>query len=510
MINSTPSNHRAEADMRAMIWIIAAVNPSPRKPQIPVAGKDADRHRVKLLWKEHSMGKSVFKVMAILGALCAAAATLAQPGSSGTKTWKAFNGKYALRTWETTAAPGARPFAAAPHTMVQVAGLGIDGAGNETQAWQWTAPTGLGSVTGSFRPANALVSDFGKCNVLLTSTMGNPLTPTGQDIMPPQVIILDGNGQVAATVTAATWWKSLKMNGAITVQEPATVTAATWWKSLKMNGAITVQEPATMRFLGEEKFVEIKLASGTTVRVNTASGDLTIDQNAAGKPSPASLNAMAKAVDAGLHSLALRHPNPYIRDTAYHDHDNDWTIDAAKGVFSLVIRDPQPRTVTGVVSLEDAGWRMTFDDEQALTKEWTPPADAKPTVEQAVAALMDMSARWGFDSHLAACGEALKSAVPVVDADAVTLTNTTRTLMNRVSLTVNLKDRTFRSTEGAVDVFHRYDGMFGWDKEKHWMAWPLQYIYTATHGGIRGSSSPAIPKEVSPPIQPPPASTPGK
>jgi hypothetical protein len=61
------------------------------------------------------------------------------------------------------------------------------------------------------------------------------------------------------------------------------------------------------------------------------------------------------------------------------------------------------------------------------------------------------------------------------------------------------------SLDGWPDVFHSYDGMFGWDKEKHWTAWPLYYTYTTTQGGIRGSSSVAIPQGVSPAVQAPPA-----
>jgi hypothetical protein len=410
---------------------------------------------------------------AIFGGLWVLAVAGAQTPSPGTNTWKSSNGKYAVRAVGTTNS-GSGP-GHSGRTIVQVTGLAIDADGKETPQWQWAAPSG----TGSFRVANGLVSDSGKRNVLITRTEGNPLTPAGEDIMPPQVVILDDKGQLKVSVTAATWWKALKMFG-----------------------TITSESPPTLRFLEEEKMLEIKLGSGTTARVNTVSGELSVEKDPAGM-SAMMIAEMARAEEDALHGMALKHPNPYIRETAYHDHDGDWTVDAAKGVFSLVIRDPKPRKVTGVVTLEDEGWRMKFDDEKKLTEEWTPPADVKLTAEQALAALADMCARWDFDMHLKACGKVLKDAVPVIGDEKVTFGNTARPEL--INWSVNLQERTFRISDGWVDVFHKYDGMFGLDKEKHWTAWPLNYTFMATQGGIRGSSALAIPKDVSPAGQVPPA-----
>lgn len=215
----------------------------------------------------------------------------------------------------------------------------------------------------------------------------------------------------------------------------------------------------------------------------------------------------AKAQGAELRLMALQHPNPYVRETAYHDHDRDWAVDSAKGVFSVIIRDPDPRTVTGVMKLSDKDWVVKFDDEKKLADGWTPPADAKLTAEQTVGALSDMCARWDFEMHLKWCGTLLKDAVPVAGVGEIRFKNETLPYRN---WRIDLKSRTFHLSDGTVDVFHDYDGMFGWDKQKRWTAWPLYYTHLVTQSGIRSSSAVAIRSGVSPAVQAPPANIPDK
>ena len=116
--------------------------------------------------------------------------------------------------------------------------------------------------------------------------------------------------------------------------------------------------------------------------------------------------------------LALKSPNPYVREMAYHQHDGDWSFDLKKGTFSVKIAELQNKIVTGtlrsvtpnaVIVPEDQGplgqkilqllpadslqVAAAFDDEGALSRDWIVPADAVLTEEEAGRCLAVMGGR---------------------------------------------------------------------------------------------------------------------
>lgn len=187
------------------------------------------------------------------------ASAIAQTAST-TKTFKSPNGKHALKVDETVTiegrdpGPGGRFMRGILRTM-KATGIAIAPDGATSEQWQWTG--------GTFPVAGALVADSGKLFVLLTDWgSGEPPPSLGPYSAPRRTIVmLDDKGKSHATVTLDNWWKAL---GA--------------------EGKISPDNPPELRFLENEKILEIKLASGKTARVNTDSGELTVEKGAATAP----------------------------------------------------------------------------------------------------------------------------------------------------------------------------------------------------------------------------------
>jgi hypothetical protein len=173
------------------------------------------------------------------------------------------------------------------------------------------------------------------------------------------------------------------------------------------------------------------------------------------------------------HAMALAHPDPYIRESAYHDHDADWSYDIDAKTFTLVIRDPNPRTLQGRFTPGDDGrWHAEFADDEALAKPWRP--DVALTQEEARKLLVSMCAALGKrDSRLKEFGDALAATpLPATQEEGELMLKCPGNVVWRI----NLKERRFSVSQVHIDFGWAYEGAFGWDKEKHWTAWPIRLI----------------------------------
>ena len=191
------------------------------------------------------------------------AGALAQTATTTTRTWTSPNGEHALRVVETltvNSGSGPRGPICFPKLSTRVTGISISRDGAQSERWQWSPPPPRSSLD-DFPVANVLVGDSGKLSAMIRRDHGNPLTVSGEDTGQPQVVILDDKGQSHAAVAAATWWKALGPDG-----------------------NVSPDNPPKLRFLENEKILEIKLASGKTARVNTDSGELSIEKGAATVP----------------------------------------------------------------------------------------------------------------------------------------------------------------------------------------------------------------------------------
>lgn len=183
--------------------------------------------------------------------------------------------------------------------------------------------------------------------------------------------------------------------------------------------------------------------------------------------------------------LALQSPNPYVRETVYHDRDADWTIDLAKLTFSVKIRGPEEKTATGKLVPVGDGWTTaTFDDETALSRGWVVPADTKLTADEAVRCLMEMSGRMPEDTMLKRICEAMKDAKPETDPSTGEVNGRGSGATASEYWQISLQERTFRLSESHVEVNQGYSGSFCWDKDKKWTAWPILFETAVQRGGM--------------------------
>ena len=92
--------------------------------------------------------------------------------------------------------------------------------------------------------------------------------------------------------------------------------------------------------------------------------------------------------------LALKSPNPYVREMAYHEHDADWAMDLKAGTFAVKIAGLQNKVFTGKLQPTVRGVATaTFDDEAALARDWIVPAELVLTAEDAKRCLAEMADR---------------------------------------------------------------------------------------------------------------------
>jgi hypothetical protein len=188
-----------------------------------------------------------------------------------------------------------------------------------------------------------------------------------------------------------------------------------------------------------------------------------------------------ESAQAVTRELALRSPNPFVRETAYHDRDADWSIDLATRTFSVKIHGPEEKVCTGKL-VPTTGGRSTavFDDEAALSRGWVVPADHKLTSEEARRCLTEMGGRhYGLELLQHMCG-VLKNAVWKVDpaTDEVTCSASSGRGPQTYSGRINLRERTFTLRMNQVGEWRDiqqvdYSGGFGWNKDRTWTAWPI-------------------------------------
>ena len=174
-----------------------------------------------------------------------------------TRRWVSPNGRHAVSVVETnTTTPTTKDFIrgylVSRQVDTRVGGLSISPDGAASEQWQCFRTNQW--VT-SFAVASAMVADSGKLFVLLKVNSGTRPPPSLQRAAwPPEVVILDSNGQSQALVALTNWWQLLGQDD-----------------------EVTADAPPHFRFLDNEKTLEIKLRSGKTVRVNALSGDLSVE-----------------------------------------------------------------------------------------------------------------------------------------------------------------------------------------------------------------------------------------
>jgi hypothetical protein len=200
-----------------------------------------------------------------------------------------------------------------------------------------------------------------------------------------------------------------------------------------------------------------------------------------------------------LQTMALMHANPYIRQAAYQDHERDWHLDVENQKFTLEIRDPERRTLAGTFVDAQGTLRPRFDDDEKLAGPWTPPADAALDFETARTALVAMCNDWSFDTRLSNFGAGLKNVQAPPEGDVVDITAGAGSISGQWR--IDLKARTFHVSQSGAGTGSGYDGTFGWDKNKHWVAWPT-YVMNVMGGPRGGRGTLAIPNGVSPPDHP--------
>lgn len=183
------------------------------------------------------------------------------PEQSTTKIWKSPNGKYAVKMLENLVVTGHGDGARGPiifrRRMTYVTGLAVDSNGTTSKQWEWTEPQPPRDISSQYssyitlQVADVLVGDSGNRFALLGRF--NNINSTPPRAFQRVIVILDDKGKTHTEVIADDW---LKVLGA--------------------DGEITSDKPPKLSFLENEKILEIKLASGKTVHVNTDSGELSI------------------------------------------------------------------------------------------------------------------------------------------------------------------------------------------------------------------------------------------
>jgi len=196
--------------------------------------------------------------------------------------------------------------------------------------------------------------------------------------------------------------------------------------------------------------------------------------------------------------LALRSPNPYVREMAYHEHDGDWVLDEKGEKFSVKVAGMEGRAVTGKLQVEKGILVARFDDEAGLARGWVVPADAKLTVEEARRLLMDMGERLAEpDPTNLTDPNRLKRLCAMLKGLELREDVTTGQVRGFVpgpgfiECRISVSDRIFRirgqerisSMSGHEDDF---TGYFGWDKERKWTAWPAEMIARTSGGADPG------------------------
>jgi hypothetical protein len=185
-----------------------------------------------------------------------------------------------------------------------------------------------------------------------------------------------------------------------------------------------------------------------------------------------------------VRAMALESPNPYVRETVYHDRDADWTINLPALTFAVKIRGAEEKVYTGKLTPTGNGWaKAAFDEEAALWRGWTVPADAVLTAEAAERCLAEMCGRMADESVMQSLGEAMKGAALTAEPATGEWTASASREGEYFNWHINLRERIFTVDEGAGDVMQSFTGRFGWDKERHWTAWPIVGVMTV--GGAR-------------------------
>ncbi len=203
---------------------------------------------------------------------------------------------------------------------------------------------------------------------------------------------------------------------------------------------------------------------------------------------------------AAIRLLALRSPNPYVRQTAYHDRDTDWSFDLPAGTFSVKIRGPEEKTCSGkLVYLESNKWTATFDDEEALSRDWIVSPDSVLTPEEARRCLSEMGNRMSGPDILKRICDAMKNALPTEPSATGELTDYVKSSSENVNWHINLREKTFTlHMDQAGGSGSRYtndiSGRFGYDKDHKWTAWPVELTSTSNTGRGSQPSQPVIPE----------------
>ena len=210
--------------------------------------------------------------------------------------------------------------------------------------------------------------------------------------------------------------------------------------------------------------------------------------------------------------LALKSPNPFVREMAYHEHDADWAFDLWAGTFAVKIAGLQGKVYTGTFQPTAA-----FDDEAGLSKGWIVPADALLSLEEANRCLAEMGQRlddprprdystadaskWFSPQLIKTFIAAMKGVETKVDARTGQITGSGTKSQWRVGWSINLSERTFDiwGQYTIIDVATQagFTGRFGWDKDRKWTAWPIEMrtgSMTARNGANLGKRA-AVPEE---------------
>lgn len=187
-----------------------------------------------------------------------------------------------------------------------------------------------------------------------------------------------------------------------------------------------------------------------------------------------------------VRELALKSPNPYVRETAYHDRDADWSIDAVAMKFTVKIRGPQEKTLSGKLTPTTNGWATAaFDDEAALGGDWNVRPQEVLTPEEASRRLSEMCERLAGEAVLKAWGGVIKDVDLRMDRTTGESTASMIKGNDRYAWRIDPKARTFSMTDEGADATYNYSGRFGWDKNHKWMAWPIVGGMTPRNGSHR-------------------------
>jgi hypothetical protein len=228
--------------------------------------------------------------MLLLPAAMAVAQAYPQTRSTN-RDWKSSNGRHAIRVEETVSTVGVGRLGPDPAFLrrtldtTRVTGIAISPDGAPSVQWQWTRA--------GFRVAGALVGDAGNLSVLVKAHVGTEPTSgssrSANLAVPLEVVLLDGKGT-----------------------QHAAVRMEDWQKALGADGNVSPDSPPALRFLENEKILEIKLASGKTARVNTDTGELSVENDAATAPAtvPAASHAAPAAPASRDGAPATPHNGP--------------------------------------------------------------------------------------------------------------------------------------------------------------------------------------------------------